>query len=46
VQGPIAAFGISFPFEKDIPTIKVVVNKIWLQQQQGPADSPDDEEED
>jgi hypothetical protein len=46
VQGPIAAFGMSFPFEKDIPTINVVVNKIWLQQQQGPADSPDDEEED
>jgi hypothetical protein len=46
VEGPIAAFGMSFPFEKDIPTIDVVVNKIWLQQQQGPADSPDDEEED
>jgi hypothetical protein len=46
VKGPIAAFGMSFPFETDIPTIDVVVNKIWLQQQQGPADSPDDEEED
>lgn len=46
VEGPIAAFGMSFPFEKDIPTIDVVVNRIWLQQQQGPADSPDDEEED
>lgn len=46
VKGPIAAFGMSFPFEADIPTIDVVVNKIWLQQQQGPADSPGDEEED
>ena len=46
VKGPIAAFGMSFPFEHDIPTIDVVVNKIWLQQQRGPVDSPDDEEED
>lgn len=46
VKGPIAAFGMSFPFETDIPTIDVVVNRIWLQQQQGPADSSDDEEED
>lgn len=44
VNGPIAAFGMSFPFEKDMPTIDVVVNRIWLQQVLGPADNPDDDE--
>lgn len=46
VNGPIAAFGISFPFEKDIPTIDVVVNKIWLQQMQAIEDVDTDDEED
>jgi hypothetical protein len=45
VKGPIAAFGMSFPFEKDIPTIDVVVNRIWLRQMQGTDDNPDDEED-
>ncbi|MFM9913111.1 MAG: Z1 domain-containing protein [Methylophilaceae bacterium] len=45
VDGPIAAFGMSFPFEKDIPTIDVVVNRIWLRQMQGADDNPDDEED-
>lgn len=45
VEGPIAAFGMSFPFERDIPTIDVVVNRIWLQQMQGADDNPDDEED-
>ncbi len=45
VNGPIAAFGMSFPFEKDIPTIDVVVNRIWLQQMVGYADDPAEEED-
>nr|WP_321328184.1 Z1 domain-containing protein [Alcaligenes faecalis] len=45
VDGEIAAFGMSFPFEKDIPTIDVVVNRIWLQTMQGSADNPDDEDD-
>jgi len=45
VMGPIAAFGMSFPFEKDIPTINVVVNKIWLKQMQA-VESAQDEDED
>lgn len=45
VKGEIAAFGMSFPFEKDIPTIDVVVNRIWLQQMQGYVDDPDEEED-
>ncbi|HEX7854734.1 MAG TPA: Z1 domain-containing protein [Sphingobium sp.] len=47
VKGPIAAFGMSFPFETDIPTIDVVVNKIWLQQMQAVESTlAEDEEED
>jgi len=46
VNGPIAAFGMSFPFEKDIPTIDVVVNKIWLQQMQAIEDVDNEDEED
>lgn len=45
VTGPIAAFGVSFPFGDYLTTIKVVVNKVWLQQMQGYADNPDDEED-
>jgi hypothetical protein len=46
VNGPIAAFGMSFPLEKDIPTIDVVVNKIWWQQMQAIEDVDDEDEED
>jgi hypothetical protein len=42
--GPVAAYGISFP-HGDLTTIRVVANKVWLQQMQGPADDPDDEED-
>jgi Z1 domain len=45
VTGPIAAFGISFPFGDYLTTVRVVVNKVWLKQMQGYADDPDDEED-
>jgi hypothetical protein len=45
VPGPIAAFGLSFPDGDYLTTVKIVVNKVWLQQMQGPADNPDDEED-
>ncbi|MDV2116878.1 Z1 domain-containing protein [Alcaligenes faecalis] len=45
VAGPIAAFGISFPFGDYLTTINVVVNKVWLKQMQGYVDDPDDEED-
>src|SRR3546814_15391028 len=43
VTGPIAAFGVSFPYGDYSTTINVVVNKVWLQQMQGYADDPDEE---
>ena len=43
----VPAFGISFPFGHYSTEIEVVVNKVWLENMQGPfVDSPDDEEED
>lgn len=45
VTGPIAAFGMSFPYGDYATTINVVVNKVWLQQQQGHVDDPDEEED-
>lgn len=45
VAGPIAAFGISFPYGDYTTTVNVVVNKVWLQQMQGYVDDPDDEED-
>lgn len=45
VTGPIAAFGVSFPYGDYSTTINVVVNKVWLQQMQGYDDNPDDEED-
>ncbi|WP_034293850.1 Z1 domain-containing protein [Herbaspirillum sp. RV1423] len=45
VIGPIAAFGVSFPYGDYLTTINVVVNKVWLKQIQGPADDPDEEED-
>jgi hypothetical protein len=44
ISGPIAAFGVSFPFG-DSATIKAVVNKVWLKQMLGSSDDPDDEED-
>lgn len=43
--GPIAAYGISYPHGDYLTTIRVVANKVWLQQMQGPSDDPDDEED-
>lgn len=45
IAGPIAAFGISFPCGDYLTTIRIVVNKVWLQRMQGVADDPDDEED-
>lgn len=45
VSGPIAAFGISFPYGDYSTTVNIVVNKVWLQQMQGNSDNPDDEED-
>jgi hypothetical protein len=45
VAGPIAAFGVSFPYGDYSTTINVVVNKVWLQQMQGYDDDPDEEED-
>ena len=45
VTGPIAAFGLSFPYGDYLTTINIVVNKVWLQQMQGYADDPDEEED-
>lgn len=45
VSGPIAAFGVSFPYGDYSTTVNIVVNKVWLQQMQGYADNPDDEED-
>lgn len=45
VQGPIAAYGMSFPYGDYGKTITVVANQTWLKQMRGPADSPDDEED-
>ncbi|WP_422102625.1 Z1 domain-containing protein [Vreelandella sp.] len=45
VTGPIAAFGISFPYGDYLTTINVVVNKVWLQQMVGYADDPAEEED-
>lgn len=43
ITGPVVAFGMSFPFEKDIPTIDVVVNRIWLRQMQDEDESPEED---
>jgi hypothetical protein len=45
VSGPIAAFGVSFPYGDYTTTIKVVVNKVWLEKMRGYADDPDEEED-
>ncbi len=46
IQGPIAAFGVSFPDGDWLTTIHVMVNQIWLRHQMtGESDNPDDEED-
>lgn len=45
VVGPIAAFGVSFPYGDYSTTIDVVVNKVWLQKMQGYDDDPDEEDD-
>lgn len=45
VKGPIAAYGVSFPYGDYGKTITVVANKVWLQQMQGPSDDPDEDED-
>lgn len=45
VAGPVAAFGVSFPYGDYSTTVNVVVNKVWLQQMQGYGDDPDEEED-
>lgn len=41
----VPAFGISYPDGLYRTEVKVTVNRVWLKQMQGPADSPDDEED-
>lgn len=45
VQGPIAAFGVSFPPGHYDTEIEVVANRVWIEQMQGAPDDPDDEED-
>jgi hypothetical protein len=45
VEGPIVAFGVSFPGGHYDTEIEVVVNRVWLERMQGAADDPDDEED-
>jgi hypothetical protein len=45
VKGPVAAYGVSFPYGDYLETITVVANRVWLGQMQGPPDDPDDEED-
>ncbi len=45
LHGPIAAFGVSFPFIDCVTTVKVVANKVLLGQNEGVGDNPDDEDD-
>jgi hypothetical protein len=45
VTGPVAAFGVSFPYGDYTTTINVVVNKVWLKQMQGFDDIPEEEDD-
>ncbi len=45
VAGPIAAFGVSFPYGDYSTTINVVVNRVYLQAMHGYRDDPDEEED-
>jgi hypothetical protein len=44
-NGPIAAFGVSFPYGDYSTTIAVVANRIWIQQELWHDDNPDVEED-
>lgn len=41
----IPAFGVSYPDGLYRTEVKVVVNRVWLKQMQGPADNPDEEDD-
>ena len=42
----VPAIGVSFPYVDGFPTVKVKVNKVWLNQMRGVSDdNPDDEED-
>lgn len=41
----VPAFGVSYPDGLYRTEVKIVVNRVWLKQMQGPADNPDDEED-
>jgi hypothetical protein len=43
--GPIAAFGISFPYVDCSITVQVVANRVWIQQNLGFDDNPDKEDD-
>lgn len=45
VEGPISAFGVSFPPGHYDTEIEVVANRVWLERMQGTPDDPDDEED-
>ncbi|MGB4782778.1 Z1 domain-containing protein [Candidatus Methylomirabilis sp.] len=45
VNGPVAAFGVSFPPGHYETEIEVVANKVWLERMQGAPDDPDAEED-
>lgn len=45
INGPIAAIGLSFPYEDQLTTVRIVANRIWLQQMIGFKDDPSEEEE-
>lgn len=45
IPGPVAAFGVSFPFGDYSTTVEAVVNMVWLQKMQGYDDNPDDEDD-
>jgi hypothetical protein len=42
---PIAAFGISFPYVDCSITVQVVANRVWIQQNLGFDDNPDEEDD-
>lgn len=43
--GPVAAFGVSFPFGDYMTTVNVAVNRVWLDNMRNMPDDPDDEED-
>ncbi|TBW08433.1 endonuclease [Azotobacter chroococcum] len=41
----VPAFGVSYPDGLSGKEVRVVANRIWLEQMQGPSDDPDEEED-